>query len=384
MVRLLMVNILLAFLLNAACMTAAQGARLQDLLNAARAFEKQQNYAAAEAAYKKALEMAPNNVKVMKRLGILFQTELKLQASIDLFKCALAQDPEYPQVNFFAGVSYYGINRYSKAIESFQRELETSQPHPRCRYYLALAYEAEGKVNDAIEQLNRLISQNPKDLDALYQLARLYKDASFQVMEMLRKEGPDSFQLHALMGELYADEARYPDAIRAYRAALAKRADATGLHYAIGVAYWAEHGDASAQKEFLLALKEDPGDPLTNLYLGDIAAQQGQYAQALNYLKIAEAGQPRMSRVHELVGECYENLGRFQNAKSELIIAEDLNPNDPQTHYLLARVYQQIHEPEASQHELKLFEKLSLTEKTNVASRRSNSAPAMLKRNGPR
>src|SRR5207249_6634556 len=67
---------------------------------------------------------------------------------------------------------------------------------------------------------------------------------------------PD-FQLHVLMGEFHTEEERYAEAIKEYQTALVKRPDATGIHYAIGVAYWVQHQKESAKNEFLLALKED-------------------------------------------------------------------------------------------------------------------------------
>src|SRR6266852_8310785 len=195
--------------------TSAWAAQTQSnvemLLDQARSKEKTGDYAAAERIYKQALALAPESLETLKRLGILEQTELKFEDSIRLFNQVLAGDARYPGVNFFLGVSYFGRNEFSQSIDSFERELTIPNPHPRCRYYLALALQSSGRVEEAITQLNQSLAQNPKDADALYELARIYKNASLRSIELLKALDQDSFQLHALMGEVYADEERYPE-----------------------------------------------------------------------------------------------------------------------------------------------------------------------------
>ena len=156
----------------------------------------------------------------------------------------------------------------------------------------------------------RRSTNNPNDADALYELARMHKNASLQAIERLKTIDPDSFQLHALMGEVYAEEKRYSDAIKEYRSALDKRPNAQGIHFSIGVAYWAQRQPADAQKEFRLALKENPGDPMTNLYLGDIAVQEQRFPEALTYLQVAQKSTPGGSADACVVGKLLSGTAR--------------------------------------------------------------------------
>ncbi len=354
---------------------AEDSSSLEGYLNQARIYEGEDNYRAAEDVYKKALALAPNDAETLKRLGVLYQTELKFPASIELFRRVLTMHSQYPEVNFFLGVSYYGMNDFPAAVQSFRKELETPRPHPRCRYYLALALQEEGHLEDSLVQLNRLVAQNPRDEDALYQLARIHKNASLRAIQMLHDIDPDSFQLRALMGEIYSDEERYAEAISEYRAALAKRPGATGLHYAIGIAYWAQNQLEPAEKEFQLARQEDPHNPLTNLYLGDIAVRQRRFDEALPYLQTAEAGQPGMAKVHLLLGRCYQELNDLEKAKQEMIKASEKDPSDPQPHYLLAQIYRKMNDPEAGARELAVFEKLSKEAKARTFKEAQRSPP---------
>ena len=336
---------------------------LGTLLEQARTAEKAEDYQAAERVYLQALARAPGNLETLKRLGVLQQTEQKFAASIESFKQVLEHDAQYSEANFYLGVSYFGESDFNRAIRSFEQELATPKPHPRCRYYLALALQTAGRVDETISQLNRAVAENPKDADALYQLARIYKSASLQAIDRLEALDQDSFQLHALMGEVYADDERYPEAIKEYRAALSKRPDATGIHYAVGVAYWVQHDMDAAEKEFVDALKENPNDALTNLYLGDIAVHHEHFAEARNYLNVAERGQPSMPEVHVLLGKCYRGEHEPEKAKTEFLAAIQADPSAAQPHYLLAQLYRELREPEASAKEFEEFEKLSQLEK---------------------
>ena len=64
----------------------AQPASLEEYFNQARALESSENCAGAERVYQEAAKNYPNNPEVLKRLGIIYQTELKFPESIDAFQ----------------------------------------------------------------------------------------------------------------------------------------------------------------------------------------------------------------------------------------------------------------------------------------------------------
>jgi len=334
---------------------------VSSLLASAREAEKKADFVSAEGIYRQALQLAPNNPEVLKRLGVVEQTELNFAGSIEHFKTVLTRDNSYPEVHFFLGVSYLGQGDIPNAIQSLQDELKMPKPHARCRYYLGIAYESGGQIEKAIGEFNDALNEDPKDADSLYQLARIYKNASTEAIDRLRSLDPDSFQLHILQAEVYSDVERYPEAIKEYEAALAKRPDANGIRFSMGVAYWAQHQIAPAKKEFLEALKENPKDPLTNLYLGDIAVSDHEYENALHYLTVASQGSADPFRVHLLLGKVYSGQHQFLEAKTELLAAAETNPRVPEVHYLLAQVYQELKDQQGSEKEFTEFQRLSQT-----------------------
>ena len=247
--------------------------------------------------------------------------------------------------------------------------MATTTPHPRCNYYNAIALMSLGRPDDAIAQFNQSLARNPKDADALYQLGRLHMNGSLDAIQRLTDLDPDSFQLHALIGEVYASNNRYEDSLKEYKAALAKRPNAPGIHYALGVAYRNLKQIDPAEKEFLAALREDPHDFRVNLYLGEFAVGRSNFSDALPYLQVATTAQPRAPRPHFLLGRCYQALKEFDKAKTELLLAAVGDPTDPQPHYLLAQVYREQGDKDASARALKEFQRLSAIEKEKIYER---------------
>jgi protein O-GlcNAc transferase len=365
--RLMAIVALPGWLVSMPAAGSAQQEQAADPFKQAQVYESRQNYAAAESIYRKVLASDPHNPEALKRLGIVEQTELKFSDSIECFKRVSREHPDYPQVNFFLGLSYYGQRDLNDAIASLNQELKTSTSHPATRYYLALALEAVGRINDAIVQLDQVGAENPNNANVFYELARLHLAASFRAIDRLRKIDPDSFQNHAFMGELYAEEGHYEAAVGQYQAALRKQPDALGIHSPLGVAYWNLNQLGPAEKELLLALEESPDDPRANLYLGDMALRQQQFSKALPYLKRAEAGRPQDVESRLLLGRCHIGLGDLQQAKVELLLTVRLDPTDPRSHYMLAEVYQKLNQTADRQRELAVFNKLSSERKVNGA-----------------
>src|SRR5258708_10060454 len=83
---------------------AAQG-DLNALLEQARTREKAGDYAAAARVYEQAMALVPGNSEVLKRLGVLQQTQRKFDDSIEKFQQVLVRDPQYRAVTFFPPVS---------------------------------------------------------------------------------------------------------------------------------------------------------------------------------------------------------------------------------------------------------------------------------------
>ncbi len=342
---------------------------LDDYFRQAADCEKREDYAGAEKIYLEAARNFPNQPEIPKRLGIVYQTELKFQESINTFDQVLKSAPQYPEVNFYEGVSYFGLNQYEKAIELFNKELEANPKYRRAHYYEAQAYRSLNRNADALNQYEILLQQDPNDKKALYQLIRFLKSTTLQAIDQLANLDQYSEYILELRAESHADEGKYPDAIAEYNQVLAKNPNFPGVHFALGELYYNKVDYANAERELRLALREDPNHPKANFYLADILIKAGKVKEAMPRLEIVVASDPTYMKGYFLLAKCYADEGKLEDAVKLFEKAAQVDPNDKNVHYQLAQIFQKLKQPDKAREELQIFQKLYAIEREKKAKR---------------
>jgi tetratricopeptide (TPR) repeat protein len=335
---------------------------LEGFLAAAGELEKRQEYSGAERIYVEGLKVFPNQPELLKRLGIIYQTELKFQESIDAFRRIQQLRPNYVEVNFYLGLSYFGLNQLEQAIAAFQEELKVNPEYRRAHYYAAVALQSLDRKSEASQHLETLVQADPKDTKAWYQLARLHRSMAMQAFKQVVLLDPDSASFHALKAESYAEDEKYSEAIREYQEVLKKDPNFPGAHFGLGEIYY-QTTNPEAERELHLALQEDPNQPVANYYVAEILLRAQKAAEALPLLQLAVRGDPKLAMAQFQLGKCYLALGDFEKALEALMKAVALDPKAKETHYQLAQVYGRLKSDEKRNHHLAIFEELTREEK---------------------
>jgi protein O-GlcNAc transferase len=334
-----------------------------DFLSQGDQLTQTENFSAAEQVYREALAAFPGHLEILKRLGVIYQTQLRFQESVVTFQDVLARESKYPEVNFYLGLSYLGMNSFEKAVGSFKQELLLNPKYRRARYYLSVAYQALKQPVDALQQLHMLNAEDPDDSQVLYELTRVHQTLSMQALNRLSRVAPESDLFLALKAEMLAKSEKYEEAINVYQAVRQRSAKFPGIRFALGEIYWKTLKSKEAESELRLALEEDPNHPLANYYLAELLLRNQQAHEALPLLKIAIAADPGFALAHFQLGKCYTAQGRWREALAPLLKAAELDPDSKMTHYQLARVYLQLKDPEQQKHHLKLFQELEQQDK---------------------
>jgi tetratricopeptide (TPR) repeat protein len=353
---------------------------LENFLRQARELEARQDFAAAERVYRTAAANFPKQPEVLKRLGLILQTELKFRESIDTFQQVLQQAPQYPEVNFYMGLSYLGMNEFDKAIDGFDRELTANSKYRRAHYYAAQAYQSLGRNTDALLRYDILLREDPTDKRVLFQLIKLLKSATLTAIKQLGNLDPDSEFMLVLKAQSYAEGEKYTDAIEKYKELLIKNPNFPGIHFALGETYYNAIDYANAEKELRLALGEDPNLPMANYYLGDILVKSQRMAEAVPRLEIVVASSPQFMMGYFQLGKCYIAQGKLQEALALLTKAIELDPNEKMVHYQLAQLYGRLKEPEKQKLHLETFQKLNVQERDKRNKKKSQTIEKALER----
>ena len=357
-----MYRLIALLLVSLAALRAQSSQTLESFLSRANQLEKVEDYAGAEKIYREGLAAFPGQPEILKRLGILYQTELKFPESIEVFQKVLDANPLYPEVSFYLGMSYFGINEFQKALSGFDDELRANPKYRRARYYGAMALQALDRKLDALKYLDELVRADPSDIKVWYELARLHRSLALEALKKVADVDPDSVFIHALKAEAYAGDEKDADALSEYKEVLKRAPDFPGVHFGLGEVYY-RTSQPKAEEEFRRALEEDPNHPEANYYLAEILLRSQKPAEALPLLQRAIAGDPKMAMAHFQLGKCYLALGDTVQALRAFLKASEIDPSSKEAHYRLAQVYAQLkNEPERNHH-MAIFEKLSKAEK---------------------
>ncbi|MGO8785869.1 MAG: tetratricopeptide repeat protein [Terriglobia bacterium] len=355
---------ILAFALTP--LLSARPQTVESFLSQAKQLEDKQDYDAAIKVYLQASSTFPDQPEILKRLGIMYQTQLKFAESIQAFQKVLQINSQFPETNFYLGVSYLGYNDYDKALGYFNQELKFHPDYRRAHLYAAKALLALGREGEAVEQYQILAQQNPKDARVWFEMASLYRSLAQHAYKQLETIDPDSAMLDVLRAEAYADDLKYQDAVTKYQEALKKQPDFPGLHFSLGQIYYKMDKPGDAEPELRLALKEDPDNPPANYMLGQILLRNEKAQEALPYLQVAVNGDPTFMKGHLELGKCYLQLGKVAEAQQALSKAVEADPHSPAPHVLLVQVYTRLNDDEKRKSEMELIQKLEQESRARV------------------
>ena len=181
------------------------------------------------------------------------------------------------------------------------------------------------------------LATHPGDLSARYDLVAARRQITMEQIARLLAVAPESYHVHQLLGQLYADRAEDEKALSEYLAVAAARPDLPDVHFWLGHLYW-KHGDADhAFAELTRQLELDPGHPEANGELGAVLVAEQRNEEAIPHLELAIRGKPDL-------WPAYSQLGRAYAAEKSYVRAEEVlrrglaHDRDGSTHYQLGQV----------------------------------------------
>lgn len=109
--------------------------------------------AAAEDAYRQALEIDPTMVDARLNLGRLLHEAGRIVEAEGLYRSALETRPDDPTALFNLGVALQDLGRPAEAAEVYEKALEIAPALADAHYNLAVIYEGMGRKKAAIRHL---------------------------------------------------------------------------------------------------------------------------------------------------------------------------------------------------------------------------------------
>ena len=218
----------LAFLLqiaisNSLAIAGDYAPRVNKLLSDANELYNQGKYSSAKMQFNAALQLEPRCADAFNGLGLCCSKEGDLDTSSRCYKSALALKPDFYFSLYNLANNYYLQHNYSEAISLYMRAMAVAQKKnhkvdPDLLSSLASVYRDRAMAPGAIT----------KDQD----LTRAH-----QFYEKALSIDNNLPQAHAMLGRLYLDEKRFPQAEKELRAAISLKDDYSYAYYVLGRLY---------------------------------------------------------------------------------------------------------------------------------------------------
>ncbi|MEM9853193.1 MAG: tetratricopeptide repeat protein [Pseudomonadota bacterium] len=149
-------------------------------------FEREDNWPAAEADFRMALELRPNQPQVMNYLGYsLVEKNLKLDEALELIEAAAQLRPDNGHILDSLGWVLYRLGRFDEAVGPMETAVELMATDPIINDHLGDVYWAVGRFKEAHFQWTRALSFDPEPED----VARIRRKLDVGLDVVLEEEG---------------------------------------------------------------------------------------------------------------------------------------------------------------------------------------------------
>jgi tetratricopeptide (TPR) repeat protein len=269
------------------------------LLDEGAAAHRQGRLAAAEAAYRRALELVPDHAPALHLLGLVA----------------------------------YQRRRWDEAIQYLSHAVERHAGEPAYRNNLALALLAAGRLAAAEASARAAVALDPAYVPGHISLAIVLRaagrpGAAEGACRAAIALDPLSATARCQLGHALNELGRLDDAIKSFQTA--ERADPRLADAMLGqaAAQRALGRDGEAVECYRRALALHPGDPRILNALGTVWRRLGRRDTAVECYRAALAGDPAFADAHNNLGAVLADSGAFEPAAASFQAALERRPDD--------------------------------------------------------
>jgi len=359
----------------------------------AEQYEGMRDYKDAAEVLKKALEIAPDNGKIVRGLAQDLMYSDQLDEALKLWQQVATEEPRDPQAPLSISEIYRAKKDFPKAHEWLDKAKALDNEGLEVRYQAVELAKAEGKGDDAIKGMKSMLDDTAKKnyseadarrrvamleeyglllmnaqkysqaLDAYKQMAALgpvgEKEAAVRTIEVYRqqkdydgaikeanaaiKKYPEERSMRLELAQVYEQAKKYNEMAKALDDAegLSKtNEDKAGVYFMRGAMFERQKKFSESEAAFKKVLEIDPENAGALNYLGYMLADRGvRLDEAYQMIKKAVDLEPNNGAYLDSLGWVYFRQGKLQEAQEQLQRAIEAMATDPTVHDHLGDVY---------------------------------------------
>ncbi|UWR03370.1 tetratricopeptide repeat protein [Ruegeria conchae] len=159
--------------------------------------ERLKNWEMAEADFRRALELNPDQPQVLNYLGYsLVERKEKLDEALEMIERAVAARPDSGYIVDSLGWVLFRLGRYDEAVDHMERAVELMPVDPVVNDHLGDVYWAVGRAREAEFQWKRALSFiDPEDTDGEADPERIRRKIEVGLDTVLHEEGAEPLKV---------------------------------------------------------------------------------------------------------------------------------------------------------------------------------------------
>jgi Tfp pilus assembly protein PilF len=252
----------------------------------AAALGRQGKYAAAIAAWNKALALSPDDARAHNSFGLTLARAGKTDEAVAQYRKALAVKPHFSEAHNNLAVALAMQGNFDLAIAQCRQAIKDDSGNAEAHNTLGHALAKQGHLDEAVLEYEAALAIRPEFAEAHNNLglalsAQAHLDEAVVHYRKAIDEDAHFADAYNNLGAALAQQGNLEEAIAQFGKALAAGLETAQLHDNLGIAL-AEKGEvAEATAQFERAVQLSPELPEAHYYLGMALVTSGQDAQGL-------------------------------------------------------------------------------------------------------
>jgi tetratricopeptide (TPR) repeat protein len=277
-------------------------------------------------------------------LGVMRAKVSNFVEAAEFFKQAYSWNPRLPGLERNWGLASYRAQLFSEAIPPLERHLAANPQDILVRQLLGLSYFADENFSKTVEVFKPFEGAPPNDPGLLFAwstaLVRTRQpELAAPLFRQLLEQNAGDPNVHFLLGQAYAQQKDYTNAVGEFDAALKIDPNLAEAHYYKGLVYLRQTNFQSAIAEFRSELQIHPGEPVISYHLGYALLALGDTDSAIAILRSVAATKPDYELARLALGRALLNEGDLAGAVENLEAAKRLDPTRDTTYFQLSQAY---------------------------------------------
>ena len=285
------------------------------LVNISIAFENVRHFELAIKYLKKAHQQQPDNLSVLYDLGYFYDRLHRYDQSLKYYEHYLDLDPYSDNVWYNLGIVHHKLEQFDKAVEAYDFSIAINPDYASAYFNKASVWVQGRKYDRAIEAYRDYLEVDPESAQAYSYMGDCYEQmnrlddalAAFQKVIELDNTDPEGW---FGAGMIYHRTGKYQESITYILKSI--EFDQSNLDYWINLGYVNEDAGLleEAVKCYGYVTRTDAADLDGWTALTGLLMKEGNYEQALHFLREAYVHHPEEAAIKLKIAVCQYKLGK--------------------------------------------------------------------------